>query len=56
MGCNGAFEGGYFEGSSKESADASPVAVRGKPLRILKRQADGSWKFARVMSLPDSRQ
>ncbi len=44
-----AFEWGYFETSFKESAEAKPVNLRGKLLRILKRQPDGSWKFARVM-------
>lgn len=44
-----AFEWGYFEGTFKESATAKPVPMRGKLLRVLKRQADGSWKFVRVM-------
>jgi ketosteroid isomerase-like protein len=50
-----AFEWGYFDVSFKESANAVPGSLHGKQLRILKRQADGSWKFARVMSLIDSR-
>ena len=50
-----AFEWGYFDASYKESANAAPLAVRGKQLRILKRQQDGSWRFARVMSVIDSR-
>jgi ketosteroid isomerase-like protein len=50
-----AFEWGYFDASYKESANAEPLAVRGKQLRILKRQQDGSWRFARVMSVIDSR-
>jgi hypothetical protein len=40
-----AFEWGYF--SYKESANAKPG--RGKVLRVLKLQPDGSWKFARVI-------
>jgi len=40
-----AFEWGYF--SYKESANAKPG--QGKVLRVLRLQADGSWKFARVM-------
>jgi ketosteroid isomerase-like protein len=44
-----AFEWGYFEGSYKESANANAMSIRGKVLRVLKRQPDGSWKFARVM-------
>jgi ketosteroid isomerase-like protein len=50
-----AFEWGYFDASYKESADGPPVTIHGKHLRILKRQPDGSWKFARVMSVIDSR-
>jgi ketosteroid isomerase-like protein len=44
-----AFEWGYF--SYKESAKAKPI--RGKVLRVIKRQPDGSWKFARVMAVVD---
>jgi ketosteroid isomerase-like protein len=48
-----AFEWGYFETAFKPSPDAAVVTLKGKQLRVLKRQADGSWKFARVMSLVD---
>ena len=48
-----AFEWGYFEASFTKAANAAPETVRGKQLRILKRQADGSWKFARVMVVTD---
>lgn len=44
-----AFEWGYFESSYKVSADAKPETLNGKLLRVLRRQPDGSWKFARVM-------
>ena len=44
-----AVEWGYFDTSHKEFANATPVALRGTFLRVLKRQRDGSWKFARVM-------
>jgi ketosteroid isomerase-like protein len=44
-----AFEWGYF--SYKESANAKPG--RGKVLRVLKRQPDGSWKFTHVMSFTE---
>jgi len=44
-----AFEWGYF--SYKESSDAKPG--RGKVLRVIKRQSDGSWKFARVIGFPE---
>lgn len=44
-----AFEWGYF--SYKTSADPKPA--RGKVLRVMKRQSDGSWKFARVVGFPE---
>jgi ketosteroid isomerase-like protein len=50
-----AFEWDTFEVTYKESEQATPVTIHGKALRILKRQPDGSWKFARVMALTDSR-
>jgi len=46
-----AFEWGYF--SYKEAGDTA--AIRGKVTRILKRQADGTWKFARVMGFVDTK-
>jgi ketosteroid isomerase-like protein len=44
-----AFEWGYF--SYRDSTNST--AMRGKVLRVLKRQPDGSWKFARVMGFPE---
>ena len=44
-----AFEWGYF--SYREATDTA--AIRGKVMRVLKRQPDGSWKFARVMGFVD---
>ena len=44
-----AFEWDLFEGSYKESEQAEVKTFHGKGLRILKKQSDGSWKFARVM-------
>jgi uncharacterized protein (TIGR02246 family) len=44
-----AFEWDTFEGSYKESEKAEVKTFRAKALRILKKQPDGSWKFARVM-------
>lgn len=44
-----AFEWDTFEGSYKESEKAEVKSFRAKALRILKKQPDGSWKFARVM-------
>jgi ketosteroid isomerase-like protein len=40
-----AFEWGYM--SYKDSS--TPRAMRGKVMRVMKRQSDGSWKFARVI-------
>jgi ketosteroid isomerase-like protein len=50
-----AFEWGYFTASYKEAATGKTVTLHGKHMRILKRQQDGSWKFARVMSVIDAR-
>lgn len=44
-----AFEWDTFEGSYKESDKAEVKSFRAKALRILRKQPDGSWKFARVM-------
>ena len=44
-----AFEWGYF--SYKDSGESK--AGRGKVLRVIKRQPDGSWKFARVIGFPE---
>jgi uncharacterized protein (TIGR02246 family) len=43
-----AFEWGYFNSSWKPSADSKVQSFRGKLLRILQRQRDGSWKFSHV--------
>ena len=51
-----AFEWDTFEVTYKESEQAKPVTIHGKALRVLKRQPDGSWKFARVMGVTDSKQ
>lgn len=40
-----AFEWGYI--SYKDSSNSKPI--RGKVLRVMKRQPDGSWRFARVI-------
>ena len=45
-----AFEWGYF--SYKDSANSKPG--RGKVLRVIKRQSDGSWKFTRVIGFPET--
>jgi uncharacterized protein (TIGR02246 family) len=43
-----AIEVGYFEGTYKMSAKDNPVTIQGEGMRVLKRQSDGSWKFALV--------
>lgn len=48
-----AYEWGYFDAAQKGSDREAPHTVRAKLLRVMKRQADGSWKFTRVMWLPD---
>ena len=44
-----AFEWGYFSASYVESAGGEEKRIRAKVLRVLKKQADGSWKAARGM-------
>jgi ketosteroid isomerase-like protein len=44
-----AFEWGYFNSSYRESPNSEVKSLRGKLLRVLRKQSDGSWKFARVM-------
>lgn len=44
-----AFEWGYFSG--KISKDNKVSIFYGKGMRVMKRQPDGTWRFARVMSL-----
>src|SRR5215471_16728073 len=48
-----AFEWGYF--SYKVADPAGKISIQyGKLLRVMKRQSDGTWRFARVMALPDT--
>jgi len=49
-----AFEWGTFEVRFRESERGSEKVLNGKVLRVLKKQRDGSWKFARVMALIDA--
>lgn len=44
-----AFEWGYFTCSYRDSLNGPIKSFRAKLLRVLERQGDGSWKFARVM-------
>jgi uncharacterized protein (TIGR02246 family) len=43
-----AIEVGSFAGTYKMSAKDNPIRVEDKGMRVLKRQSDGSWKFALV--------
>jgi ketosteroid isomerase-like protein len=47
-----AFEWGYL--SYKDSSNPKPM--RGKVLRVMKRQLDGSWKFARVIVFNENKE
>jgi ketosteroid isomerase-like protein len=38
----------HGESTYKMSEKDNPVTVEGKSMRVLKRQSDGSWKFALV--------
>ncbi len=44
-----AVEWDYFDASYRESEKGEVKNFRAKALRVLRRQPDGSWKFARVM-------
>ena len=44
-----AFEWGYFTGSYIEKTGGEAKPFRAKLLRVVKKQPDGSWRFARVM-------
>jgi uncharacterized protein (TIGR02246 family) len=50
---NVAYEWGYFDAVQKSSDQQTPEILRARLLRVMKRQPDGSWKFTRVMWLPD---
>ena len=43
-----AIEVGSVEATYKMSAKDNPVSVQDKGMRLLKRQSDGSWKFALI--------
>jgi ketosteroid isomerase-like protein len=44
-----AYEWDNFDASYKETADSKVETFHAKALRVLRKQPDGSWKFARVM-------
>jgi ketosteroid isomerase-like protein len=50
---NVAYEWGYFDAVQKSSDQQAAQSVRAKFIRVMKRQPDGSWKFTRVVWLPD---
>jgi uncharacterized protein (TIGR02246 family) len=43
-----AIEVGHYETTFKMSANGKTVSMEGEAMRVLKRQSDGSWKFAVV--------
>jgi len=51
---NWAFEWGFFEAVAEMIASGEVIEQRGKFLRVLKKQKDGSWKVARVIAHNDS--
>ena len=48
-----AFEWGTFQGRTRPRAGGDVIAYRGKLMRILQRQPDGSWKMHRTMLVND---
>ena len=44
-----AIEWGTFEARTQDNAQKPPTSFRGRFLRVLKKQSDGSWRFSRVM-------
>ncbi len=48
-----AFEWGYFDAAAEMTASGEAIEQRGKLLRILRKQKDGSWKVARVIAHND---
>ena len=49
-----AYEWGYFDAVQKSSDQQAAQSLRAKFIRVMKRQPDGTWKFTRVIWLPDS--
>ncbi len=49
-----AFEWGYFDAVAEMIASREFIEQKGKLLRILQKQRDGSWKVARVIAHNDS--
>jgi uncharacterized protein (TIGR02246 family) len=49
-----AFEWGYFDAVAEMIATGEVIEQRGKLLRVLRKQKDGSWRVARVISHYDT--
>jgi ketosteroid isomerase-like protein len=49
-----AFEWGTYHGTARPSSGGSDITYSGKFMRILQRQADGSWKMHRTMATTDA--
>ena len=47
-----AFEWGYY--SYQVEVNGKTETSQGKVMRVMRRQRDGSWKFARVMGFPEA--
>jgi ketosteroid isomerase-like protein len=43
-----AYEWGETDAKFQLSPDSPPVSMHGKGVRVMRRQSDGSWKFALV--------
>lgn len=54
VGSDWSFARGPFGGTITPKEGGEPISVKGKYLEIHRRQADGSWKFARHMWSSDS--
>lgn len=50
-----AYEWGYFSATREDSPTGERSSLRARFLRVMKRQPDGSWKFARVMWSPEGK-
>jgi uncharacterized protein (TIGR02246 family) len=48
-----AYEWGYFDSTFRPSDQEQPVSFRAKFVRVLKQQADGSWRFTRIIWTPE---
>lgn len=48
-----AFEWGTYRGAMRPASGGEPVRISGKLMRILARQADGSWRIARTIFTSD---